>query len=220
MADSFFILWLGHLFGDYVLQNGYIAKRKERNLGVLLIHVMLVGASHLLFFLPSFNGNILAAVGFVVAAHFLIDYSKFRLSKVQWVSTPWYYLFDQGLHISTLLIVAPLIAYQQAFFNGRLSLMICAAILNAYAWGIFAHLGWGEKSNGYRRDWVGYLFRGASAVLHNWYWLGSLAVLLLGWFLEERLTGGKKRAEISVSFALSFASNIFLINILGKNFWG
>ena len=128
MADSFFILWLGHLFGDYVLQNGYIAKRKERNLGVLLIHVMLVGASHLLFFLPSFNGNILAAVGFVVAAHFLIDYSKFRLSKFQWVSTPWYYLFDQGLHISTLLIVAPLIAYQQAFFNGRLSLMILSLI--------------------------------------------------------------------------------------------
>lgn len=216
-AEAFFVLWMGHLVGDYVLQNGYIARGKEKKLGVLLIHILLIAASQLFFFIPDLNRGVLNAVGFVVISHFFIDFSKFRLSKFRWVSTTWYYLLDQGFHLLTLFIASFLIKQQNSLFSGPLSLLVCAALVNAYVWGIFAHIGWGNRDNGYKRDWEGYVFRGASAIVHNLHWIGGFAVLLSGWFIEKSIR--KNTQESIISFAMSFISNILLINIIGRNLW-
>ncbi len=213
-------LYLGHLVGDFVLQNGYIAKNKERRFGVLIFHVLLVGLSHVLFLLPGINSSVMIVVGLIVVAHFFIDLLKVKLSlKYGWVKKVGYYLFDQLLHLITIIVASIYLQAGSFWISDSMVLLLILAVLDAYVFGILAYIGFGYKnSNYYSRDWIGYLFRGSSPFVHIIWWplgVASLTVgVLVSWFLYA-----ERRQEFLVSFVLAMVTNLIIINLMNQIFW-
>ena len=77
-----------HLFGDYILQNDYIARMKKNSWYHMAVHCFLYSFP----FLTILNG---VSVGLLFLSHFIIDTLKARYQK-----TP--QLQDQGLHFFIL----------------------------------------------------------------------------------------------------------------------
>jgi hypothetical protein len=104
----FWPLLFAHLLADYPLQTDWIVMNKNRS-AVLFLHVsihFLVGFIIVLIFVPRAWPFVILLSGI----HFLIDSGKnyVNKSKPNWVIAP--YLLDQIIHISTIIIVANLIA--------------------------------------------------------------------------------------------------------------
>jgi len=213
-------LYLGHLVGDFVLQNGYIAKNKENRFGVLLFHVLLVGLSHVFFLLPGIDFSVIIVVGLIVVAHFFIDLLKAKLSlKYGWVKKVGYYLFDQLLHLLSIIVASTYLKVSSFWISDSMALLLILAVLDAYVFGILAYIGFGYKnSNHYSRDWIGYLFRGSSPFVHIIWWplgVASLTVgVLVSWFLYA-----ERRQEFLVSFVLAMVTNLIIINLMNQIFW-
>lgn len=152
--------FFGHLIGDYVFQNSYIAAKKGKDLRVLVFHIGLVALSQLLVIMgKGFAKREFLAVLILGVMHFLIDFLKF-LCKKSFCQTWYYYLFDQLLHITSLIIAISIVsnpAQLQLFLPRTLAVVLSVSLFDGYFISILTHF---ITSNGiYKRDHMGYLLR-------------------------------------------------------------
>lgn len=156
--------FLGHLIGDYVLQNSYIAARKGKDLKVLIFHIFLVFMSQLLvivgkgFTMEHFISVFLSIV-FLSLIHFFIDMLKY-LCKKSFCRTWYYYLFDQLLHVLSLIVIILLmtnLGEYQLLIPRTLAVLLSVSVFNGYFLGILTHFI--ISSGAYKRDYIGYALR-------------------------------------------------------------
>lgn len=86
------LLIMCHMFGDYVLQNDFIAKTKGENWYHLIVHSVLYSVPFLIFFGLSYS------LIFLIISHFVIDALKARYDLIK-------YWEDQLLHYVVLAII-------------------------------------------------------------------------------------------------------------------
>lgn len=101
MDRTLLILLTAHLLGDFILQNGWMVRRK-RHLGVLALHVLVVTAvtAALLGSLPPF------VLGTIFLTHFAMDGLKVRtMSGPRWRPIAAFTL-DQAVHLAVLVAIA------------------------------------------------------------------------------------------------------------------
>lgn len=97
---------LAHMFGDYVLQNRWMALNKTSNNTVCVLHCMIYTIMCKLFL---FNYLTLFELCIIFTTHFLMD--RFRLAKYwrQFYSgetdLPWMILTDNTVHLLILWIL-------------------------------------------------------------------------------------------------------------------
>lgn len=125
VIDIFPYLFLGHLFGDYVLQTGYIAAKKSKDIKVLGIHIGLLFLSQLVFvFGEGFGIKHFLAIAMLSGIHFLIDLIKFHC-KTAFCNSWKYYLIDQLFHLLSLLSVAPFFRQSSPIFTSHCGYCRC-----------------------------------------------------------------------------------------------
>lgn len=106
MFSIFMVALLAHLIGDYLLQNNFLFIAKSRSLLGAAMHLLIVisvtcGAIIGIFGVASWPLAVILSAG-----HLLIDTIKPLLLKKVKHNNILYYLIDQGLHISTLVLAA------------------------------------------------------------------------------------------------------------------
>lgn len=96
------LLFAGHVVGDFLLQTRWIAEQKART-GPLVVHLLLVGASHILFLLPFMGGRVIVVLAGVILLHGVIDAVTGRI-RAEASSTRSVAVFaaDQALHVIVL----------------------------------------------------------------------------------------------------------------------
>ncbi|MCX7653658.1 MAG: DUF3307 domain-containing protein [Fervidobacterium sp.] len=148
--------FFGHLVGDYVLQNSYIAAKKGKDIRVLLLHTVLVFTAQLLVIVgKGFGLQEFIVVLLMSLLHFGIDYLKF-LCKTEFCKTWYYYVFDQLLHLTTLFLATQFVNVQP-FLSRTIAVIFSTSIFNGYFLSILVHF---IFSNGvYKRDYMGYILR-------------------------------------------------------------
>ena len=123
----FWLFFLSHLIGDYPLQNTWLVEAKRKLWG-LALHVGI----HLLVLVVlswEYLGELWPYALLLVACHFGIDAFKNLMAKIRprWLLGP--YLFDQLLHLISIVLVIALIGWAEP------SLTIIAAPWRIYAAG-------------------------------------------------------------------------------------
>ena len=168
--DAFFHLYLGHLFGDYVLQNGWIARNKGKRKSVLFLHVFLVFTSHIVFALGIGFGFIqflsILAIG---AIHYLLDSMKIKFFPTGWKG----YVLDQLLHALTLFSFSWAFTNVSFFLPGWITVRLALSIFNAYLIGILFHTVF-NNDRAYRRDLLGYVYRAVVPWMGTFWIVGVL----------------------------------------------
>ncbi len=158
-------LIFGHLIGDYVLQNSYIASYKNSRRFVLLIHILLVILSHEIVLIGNvFKIQYLVGIFTVGTLHLLIDTLKFRFKQTKFFGTWIYYVLDQLFHLLSMLIVLPFFNGINPFIDIKVASVGTLAIFNAYFVGILVHFMYGNGI--YKRDYFGYLLRATFPILY------------------------------------------------------
>ena len=191
LLNAFVHLYLGHLFGDYVLQNGWIAVGKLKNKLVLLLHVLLVTTSHIVFvYGKGFGWNQLLAVIGIGVLHYTVDIAKIRLSSKGWIG----YSVDQAVHVLIILMFIPVFKNVSFWLPEWISYRFAFSIFNAYLIGILFHTVF--NSGGYRRDVLGYVFRGVLP------WIGNVWIMILVFLVGVFGCGKVYRWRKDVIFSL------------------
>ncbi|MBT1247211.1 MULTISPECIES: DUF3307 domain-containing protein [unclassified Thermosipho (in: thermotogales)] len=163
--DKFIHLFLGHLFGDYVFQNKWIATKKSREFKVLLIHILIIFLSQTFFYLgKNFNLKSLYLIGILSVIHFFIDFIKFVNSKKKFFSSHKYYLIDQMIHILSIITIAFFIPSTSFFIPKNISVILSSSVFNAYLLGIYSFFL--KNDTAYKRDIEGYIIRGFCPVVY------------------------------------------------------
>ncbi|ABR30203.1 hypothetical protein SU69_01735 [Thermosipho melanesiensis] len=163
--DKFIHLFLGHLFGDYVFQTKWIATKKQKEIKVLLVHILIIFLSQVFFYLGrGFNLKILFCLLILSTVHFFIDLIKFINNEKTFFKSHTYYLIDQLLHFISLFIVTTFIPPNSFFFPKKLSVILISAVFNAYFLGIYSFFLKNNKI--YQRDLLGYIIRGSFPIFY------------------------------------------------------
>ena len=103
---SFILLFLlAHFVGDFVFQTNKIAKIKSEHSNGVLVHCIIVGIIQIFFM------SIYGLIGILAASissflHYYIDFYKYKLGKIINKYTFVYFIFDQGVHIVIILLLA------------------------------------------------------------------------------------------------------------------
>ncbi|WP_425070392.1 DUF3307 domain-containing protein [Sagittula sp. S175] len=100
MLQTFVALLAAHMLGDFLLQTGWMVRRK-RNVFVLLLHVAIHGALVTLALGGVWQVALVAAL-----AHLVIDIAKTYALPRRWRDTLAAFLTDQALHLATLAWIA------------------------------------------------------------------------------------------------------------------
>jgi hypothetical protein len=104
------LLFAGHVVGDFLLQTRWIADRKAR-IGPLVVHLLLIGASHILFLLPFMEGRVVVVIAGVIVLHGLIDAVTGRIrAKVSSTRSLAVFAADQALHVIVLFVAWAVLA--------------------------------------------------------------------------------------------------------------
>ncbi|MDO4331566.1 MAG: DUF3307 domain-containing protein [Eubacteriales bacterium] len=101
------ILGIGHVLGDFYLQNERIARNKEEKYKGVLLHAVEYYIALLLVTLPVFSADMVLAATYAAIAHLLIDTAKYLLllkKKVKYSCAV--FVIDQGAHIISILAMA------------------------------------------------------------------------------------------------------------------
>ena len=106
MNDMLSWLLAGHMMGDYIFQNRWMAIHKTRSLPALAIHAVFYTAAVWVASLPA-GGLSLVSFIFIFAAHAVIDKRDFTLWWCRHVThsadTEWLVLVtDQAMHVVIL----------------------------------------------------------------------------------------------------------------------
>lgn len=103
-------LLMGHLVGDYLLQNRWMAEKKSNELLPLMVHSLIYTGTVYLCSLPA-GGITLTGVAIVFSSHLILD----RRTLVRWWSTHitqaqdvfWLQIMtDQVFHLLVLALLA------------------------------------------------------------------------------------------------------------------
>ena len=131
MNNYFIVLMIGHVIGDYYLQNEKIANSKDKNFRSLIHHCIIYSGSLIILSLIFENTN--AFIGSIVASliHFAIDSGKYKLYQFEktykgkgnsvlneFVNSGKLYIVDQGLHILTLIVINSVFIININSFDG------------------------------------------------------------------------------------------------------
>lgn len=107
MNKYLLILGIGHLLGDFYLQNDRIAQGKDEKFQGVLFHALEYYAAFLLVILPVFSGDMILAATYAAIAHFVIDTIKYLVViKKKNKKSCKVFVIDQLLHIISLCGVA------------------------------------------------------------------------------------------------------------------
>lgn len=125
MNRMIIILFLiGHILGDFYLQSNELAKNKNQSFNKLILHGSIYLFSMAFIFIPVFGLIFLKWIVLVSLIHFLVDWTMFYLSNNhRIVDKNSIYLFDQLIHLITILIITGFISllsetiHYTAFFN-------------------------------------------------------------------------------------------------------
>lgn len=108
--DMFGCLIIGHLVGDYILQNNWMAMNKSKNWLALIIHSLVYTTAVFLFSL--FAGGIgLVAILIIFLAHIILDRRTFvrwwltninKSPDIFWLQV----MVDQTFHLLILFLIA------------------------------------------------------------------------------------------------------------------
>ncbi|MCD6449183.1 MAG: DUF3307 domain-containing protein [Thermotogaceae bacterium] len=204
MIESFVHLYLGHLFGDYVLQFGWIAANKAKSKTVLISHVLLVYLSQITFSLGYgyrfFHFILIAAVGIT---HYFLDSLKLSKGSNGWQ----WYLLDQFFHLITVLVITPFFTDVHFFVPEDIAEKLMITIFNAYFLSFLGYFIF-RKDEPYNRDWPGYIIRGAFPWTGNIFYVAVL-------FGIEILRNFLKRNERGIIIENTFVAGLaFLTTIL------
>lgn len=159
IENIFFYFLLSHLIGDYVFQTSYIAQYKNSKVSILILHVSIIFISMFLLFLPSalnpYNLFIIILLTFI---HLSIDTLKFKNRTKKAFNSHTYYVLDQVMHFSSLILASILYKPQNFFISPEYSKLIALGLFNAYFISLLLYMIDGF-SKPYKRDYLGYLFR-------------------------------------------------------------
>lgn len=101
------ILGIGHLLGDFYLQNEKIAEYKDKKYGGVLLHSVEYGISFLLIILPFFSTDMALMAVYTAIAHFLIDTVQYVvLLKKKRKKNFNIFMIDQCAHIVSVFLLA------------------------------------------------------------------------------------------------------------------
>ncbi len=208
VIDIFPYLFLGHLFGDYVLQTGYIAAKKSKDIKVLGIHIGLLFLSQLVFvFGEGFGIKHFLAIAMLSGIHFLIDLIKFHC-KTAFCNSWKYYLIDQLFHLLSLLSVAPFFDKVVPFLPRTVVTVGAIMIFNAYLIGILSHLI--ARNGTYKRDYIGYFMRMVAPITYFIsVWSFLIYALLCGFLIY------KKRSMFNLlNYVFTIIATITLLEVM------
>ncbi|SHE51593.1 Protein of unknown function [Marinitoga hydrogenitolerans DSM 16785] len=159
IENIFFTFLLSHLVGDYVFQTSYIAKYKNSKVPVLLLHIFIIFISMFILLLPSsLNLKNLSIILFLTLIHFSIDSLKFKNRAKKSFNSHTYYILDQVMHFSSLMLVSLFYNPQNLFISLQYTKIISIALFNAYFISLLFYMIDGFKKP-YKRDYLGYIFR-------------------------------------------------------------
>lgn len=220
--------WIcAHLLGDFLLQNRRMVRHKQQfkaRSWMLYLHSILHG---ILFYLFTAQWSAWWMALIVVVTHFFIDWWK--LSKKEITA---YFVIDQVLHITVLIILWFCVQMNQEEFLNWLQLVLNDKILWAVMMGYFL-LMWpfsiiiGLVTQRWRLDIIAHLESQRSSLAEAGKWIGIFERLLVFTFIitnqfagigflitaksilrfnETKKEGGRKEAEyILIGTLLSFA---------------
>ncbi len=110
MIIIFKTMLIGHLLGDFYFQSSKLAKNKiESNISVTK-HAFLYSITLLLVSWLIFSKTNYFYLSIVCLSHFIIDFCKIRIHKLNIVSDIWLYFIDQLIHIVILFIYSYLLS--------------------------------------------------------------------------------------------------------------
>lgn len=110
MIIIFKTMLIGHLLGDFYFQSSKLAKNKiESNISVTK-HAFLYSIALLLVSWLIFSKTNYFYLSIVCLSHFIIDFCKIRIHKLNIVSDIWLYFIDQLIHIVILFIYSYLLS--------------------------------------------------------------------------------------------------------------
>lgn len=122
-------LVLGHLLGDFYLQNDEMVRRKKKEKDILNLHCTvycLIVAVCSFWFVPSVSGgSYLIYLMVLMATHWGIDYAKNHLNKKD--GQCFAFIADQAAHLAILIIPA-------RFFAGSQSVLLYKSVLDCRPW--------------------------------------------------------------------------------------
>ena len=81
-AALLILLVVGHVFGDFLLQTRWMARRKERHWGVLLLHVAVVFVAHAAVLWPFLSWRVVAGLLGLSILHLVFDAARARFSSI------------------------------------------------------------------------------------------------------------------------------------------
>lgn len=126
------ILGIGHLLGDFYLQNEKIAKYKNKKYKGILLHSAEYFVAFLLIILPIFSVDMVCAATYAALAHFAIDSAKYAILKKKGIKKTYaVFLLDQFLHLASIFVLA----YSMEFRNFSIGhIWIIRDVLNTYGY--------------------------------------------------------------------------------------
>ncbi|KAA3605091.1 MAG: DUF3307 domain-containing protein [Planctomycetota bacterium] len=102
---SLALLLAGHFLGDFVIQTERMAREKSQRFPVLIEHVLFLGLTQILCYLPLLNQQALLGLGVLTLAHGLIDWLKIQLDRRAGGPQLATFTLDQAFHLLSLLLV-------------------------------------------------------------------------------------------------------------------
>jgi hypothetical protein len=210
--NLFFVFLLSHLIGDYVFQNGYIAKYKVSKISVLLLHVFIIFLVMFLLFIPSslnlYNLLLLIILTFI---HLLIDTLKYKNRDKELFNTCEYYVLDQFLHISSLMLISFVYGNVEIFINFDFAKVFSIGLFNAYFLSFLFYM-FKEQNNIYKRDYLGYLFRFSLPVIKYYsdflFFIFSMIFVLMTFYLlrKDSETVKSELGPLTMSVIITYLS--------------
>lgn len=101
------IIGIGHLIGDFYLQNERIAKYKNEKYKGILVHSLEYYIAYLLIILPVFCLDMVLAATYAALAHFIIDTVKYiLLIKKKFRNNSRVFVIDQCAHVISIFMLA------------------------------------------------------------------------------------------------------------------
>lgn len=98
------LLLAGHVFGDFLFQNEWMAREKETRVGPLLIHGLVMFAAHVGVLAPFITGRLLTGLVALSVVHVGLDAWRSR-GMGRWGASLGAFLLDQALHVAALLLL-------------------------------------------------------------------------------------------------------------------
>lgn len=104
--ECLLLMLLGHVFADFYVQTSKIAEKKKSRLRWVFFHCFLYFAAVVFVSLPLMSYEVFKMDIAVALLHTIIDIIKFCYIKNTNEESPYIFIFDQSLHVMSIVIIA------------------------------------------------------------------------------------------------------------------